>query len=527
MAAHNAGADAQSHMTPDEFRALGHRMVDLVADYLRTVDRRPVLSAYRPGDLLARLPEHPPERVERTAEWDAILRDVESLIIPGLTHWQHPSFFGYFPCNASGPGILGELLSAGLGVQGMLWQTSPACTELETRMLDWCAELFGLPDCFRSTADNKGLGGGGVIQGTASEAALVALVAARRKWRRVRARRTPADADAEIGLAESAIEKPFAVIASEAAHSSIAKAAMIAGVADGPEDDDRLWSVPTDARGAMDLGALRAVLDERLGLPGAPAPLAVVATVGTTGVGAIDPIADLVRTLDEAWQTALGRPFDGWLHVDAAWAGSALVCPEHRAMIAGVERADSIAINPHKWLLTNFDCNLFWTRARRDLTDAMSVTPEYLRNAASESGGVIDYRDWQVPLGRRFRSLKLWFVIRHYGAEGLRAYIREHCRIAALFERWVGRDSRFEMPVPRSLGLVCFRLRGDDRATRDLLDRVNATGRAFLTHTTFAAPGVQPRLLARMAIGATATEARHVREAWRLIQSTADGITLP
>ncbi len=515
------------HMTPDEFRALGHRMVDLVADYMRTVERLPVLSKDVPGDVLARLPEHPPERGLDAGAWDEVFRDVQAAIVPGVTHWQHPSFFGYFPCNASGPGILGELLSAGLGIQGMLWQTSPACTELETRMLDWCAELFGLPDCFRSTADNDGLGGGGVIQGTASEAALVALVAARQKWRRLRAQRTPPAPDAEVGLAESAIEKPFAVIASEAAHSSIAKAAMVAGLADGPEDDDRLWSVPTDARGAMDLGALRAVLDERLGLPGAPAPLAVVATVGTTGVGAVDPIADLVRTLDEAWLAAMGRPFDAWLHVDAAWAGSALVCPEHRAMIAGVERADSITVNPHKWLLTNFDCNLFWTRARRDLTDAMSVTPEYLRNAASESGGVIDYRDWQVPLGRRFRALKLWFVIRHYGAEGLRAHVREHCRIAALFERWLGRDSRFEVPVPRSLGLVCFRLRGDDRATRDLLDRVNATGRAFLTHTTFAAPGSPARPLARMAIGATATEERHVREAWRLIQSTADGITLP
>lgn len=514
------------HLTPEQFRALGHRMIDFLADYMGSVSVWPVMSRDAPGDVLSRLPEHPPETglgasAEPGEAWGEVFADLNRIVLPGLMHWQHPAFFGYFPCNASGPAILGELLSAGLGVQGMMWQTSPACTELETRMLDWAAEMFGLPERFRSTADNGGLGGGGVIQGTASEATLTAIVAARQRWRRLRRERARAaeSATGEIGLAEEAVERRFAVICSEAAHSSVTKAAMIAGIAEGPDDDERVWKVSTDSAGRLDVRHLRTMLEERAGDPASPTPIACIATVGTTGVGAVDPVAEIAGAIG-AGSARERAPV--WLHVDAAWAGSALVCPEHRALGAGLEHADSICVNPHKWLLTNFDCDLFWTSARRDLIDAMSITPEYLRNAASESGRVIDYRDWHVPLGRRFRALKLWFVLRHYGLEGLRAHIREHVRLAEMVERLVKYDDRFELVVPRTLALVCFRVAGPDELTMRVIERVNASGKAFLSHGSFPGPGGTPRPIARLAIGGTHTREEHVRAVWNLVIRAAD-----
>jgi len=409
-----------------------------------------------------------------------------------MTHWQSPNFFAYFPCNASGPAILGELVSAGLGAQGMLWQSGPGCTELEMRTLDWMAEAVGLPDRFTFRSPE----GGGSIQGTASEATLVSLIAAR-----ARARRTAGGA-------------PVTIYASTQAHSSFAKAAMVAGLASGPDDHEAVRLIETDDDLAMDPAALERAI--RADLDAGHIPSFVLATIGTTGTTAIDPLGPIADAIDRACAES-PRP---WLHVDAAYAGSALVCPEFRWMSEGVERADSFCFNPHKWLLTNFDCDLFWTRDRRALTDALSITPEYLRNAATESGGVIDYRDWQIPLGRRFRALKLWFVMRHYGLEGLRAHIREGVRLAELFESWVAGDERFELAAKRTLSLVCFRLRAGDAATRDMLDRVNATGRAFLTHA--ALPDGQ--VIARMAIGATATRERHVREAWALISAEAERV---
>lgn len=536
--------DTPPHLTPDQFRELGHRMVDYLAEYMQTVGARPVMSRDGPGDVLARLPASPPERGLGEADdparaWGEVFDDLTNIVMPGLTHWQHPSFFGYFPCNASGPAILGELLSAGLGVQGMLWQTSPACTELETRMLDWCAEMFGLPDCFRSDAENAGLGGGGVIQGTASEATLSAIVAARQRWRRLRHEQAAAleAATGALSLAEEAVGRPMAVICSEEAHSSVVKAAMLAGIAEGPDDDEHVWRVPADDRGRMDVGALRRLLEERLGDPASPTPIACIATMGTTGIGACDDIDAIAQTLEafapapspqpngpETQEGGLSSPRPIWLHVDAAWAGSALVCPEHRAMAAGLERADSLCINPHKWLLTNFDCDLFWTSARRDLVEAMSITPEYLRNAASETGSVIDYRDWQIPLGRRFRALKLWLVVRHYGVEGLRAHIREHVRLAEMVERFVKYDDRFELAAPRSLSLVCFRVAGPDDLTLRLIERINAAGKAFLSHTTRPGPDGRPRPVARLAIGGTHTTEADVRTAWRHIIDTLDRV---
>ncbi|WP_338863611.1 pyridoxal-dependent decarboxylase [Myxococcus stipitatus] len=500
----NGGDEGVPHLSAAEFRELGHRMVDWIADYQARLESFPVRSQVAPGGIAAKLPLHPPEEgLGGASGWDSIFKDLEDIILPGLTHWQSPSFFAYFPANASGPAVLGELLSAGLGVQGMLWSTSPAATEVETRVLDWLAELTGLPEDFRSTSAT----GGCVIQGTASEATLVAMVAARE-----RARRHGAPVDSE-----------WVAYASTQAHSSVLKAAMLCGVAHGSEDKAHVRLIETDARYSMRPEALERAIREDLAA--GRKPFFVCATVGSTSSGAVDPVRAVGEVLARTGVSAAG----GWLHIDSAWAGAALVCPEHRGLLDGVEVADSLSFNPHKWLLTNFDCNAFYTRDRRALLDALSVTPEYLRNAASTSGAVIDYRDWQVPLGRRFRALKLWFVLRHYGAQGLRAHIREHVRLGECFEQWVAADERFEVSAPRSLSLVCFRLKprleetpvDTDGRNRALMERVNASGKVFLSHTVLpGVDGLPARYVLRMAIGSTTTEERHVRAAWELLTSS-------
>lgn len=496
--------EAVPHLKSEDFRRLGHQMVDWIADYWERVESFPVRSQVKPGEVLAQLPVHPPEQGLGGAQgWDAVFRDLDSVVLPGVTHWQSPSFFAYFPANASGPSVLGELLAAGLGVQGMLWSTGPSCTELETRVLDWVAELIGLPESFRSTSAT----GGGVIQGTASEATLVAMVAARSRVRRKRSG-----------------DAPLVAYSSTQAHSSVLKAAMLSGVARDASDTTHVRLLETDTTYALRPEVLERAITEDLAA--GRQPFFVCATLGTTSSGAVDPLGPISQVMERTGLTAMG----GWLHVDAAWAGSALLCPEHQGLAAGIEAADSIAFDPHKWLLTNFDCDAFYTRDRNALVDALSVTPEYLRNAASSSGAVIDYRDWQVELGRRFRALKLWFVLRHYGAEGLRAYLREHVRLAGLFESWLREDARFELAVPRSLSLVCFRLaprpgeppEATDARNRALLDRLNASGSVFLSHTVL--PGVDgapSRYVLRMAIGAARTEERHVRACWEALQRLA------
>jgi len=512
-------------MTPESFRALGHRMVDYVCDYLHTCGDRPVLSRCKPGEVYDALPGSPPEHglesgFEGAGDWDDVFADLERVIQPGLTHWQSPGFFGYFPCNGSGPAILGELLSAGLGVQGMLWQTSPACTELEMRVMDWTAELLGLPDAFRF--DRSEGRGGGVIQGTASEAALIALVAARRR-----------------AVDRGADPTKVCLYTSTQAHSSILKAAMIAGLAVDADDRARLRLIETDAQHAMDPRALAEAV--RADLSAGLVPCFVAATAGTTSSGAFDPIGGIAAALREADPAfADGHAPRGWLHVDAAWAGAACVCPEHRGMLAGVEHADSLCFNPHKWLLTSFDCDCFWTRDAAGLTRALSITPEYLRNPASDARAVVDYRDWQAPLGRRFRALKLWFVLRHFGAGGLRSYIREHVRLGEVFEGLVRGDARFEIAAPRSLNLVCFACaprpgesaEATDERTAALMQAVNATGRAFMTHTRLpisdgddrAGAVGATRYVIRFCPGAAGVTERHVREAWDLIAAAAGGV---
>jgi len=486
-------------MSAEQFRLLGHRAIDWVADYMERLESFPVLAQVEPGAILSRLPEHPPQEGLAFDDWEEVFDDLDKTILPGVTHWQSPNFFAYFPCNMSGPGLLGDVLSTGLGIQGMLWATSPAATELEMRVLDWMAELIGLPQSF-SCASGEG---GGCIQGTASEATLVAMLAARHRV-----------------LRKGGVDRrKLVAYASNQAHSSVLKAAMIVGLCDGTTESEQLRFIDCDQSFRIRPDALTAAIEaDRVA---GRVPFFVCATVGTTSSTAIDSLPETAAVLRRLGFSENG----GWLHVDAALAGAACVCPEHRWMLDGVEHADSICFNPHKWLLTSFDCDCFWTRDRDSLTGALSVTPEYLRNRASETGQVIDYRDWQIPLGRRFRSLKLWLVIRHYGAKGLQAHIRKHVRLAALFEELVRSDARFEVVAPRALALVCFRLGGEgeksDRRNLDLLERLNASGAIYLTHTSLELPEVGARVVLRLSIGAPATEERHVRAAWDRIRALA------
>jgi aromatic-L-amino-acid/L-tryptophan decarboxylase len=466
-------------MSPEEFRKHGHTVIDWIADYYSRVESFPVLSRVKPGEVRETLPPNPPLQGEPL---EAMLRDVEKLILPGITHWQSPNFFAFFPSNTSGPSILGDLLSSGLGVQGMLWATSPACTELETHVMDWLVRMLDLPERFLSTSS-----GGGVIQDTASSASLCALLAARERA-------------TNYGSNQEGCNGRLVVYTSAQAHSSIEKDVKIAGL--GAQN---LRLIEVDDNFAMRPEALARQIeqDRRSGLT----PCFVCATVGTTSSNAIDPVADIGR---------ICREQNIWLHVDAAMSGTAALCPEFRHIHKGLEFADSYAFNPHKWMFTNFDCDCFWVADRKALIQTLSVLPEYLRNQATESGAVFDYRDWQIPLGRRFRSLKLWFVIRHYGIEGLQHHVREHVRLAQEFATWVRNDQRFELAAPVPLNLVCFRLKAADEANQKLMARLNSSGELYLTHTR-----LEDKFTLRMCIGQTNTTERHVVKAWNRIQQEA------
>ena len=468
------------HMTPEDFRRHGHEMVDWIADYYGRIESFPVLSQTKPGEVRESLQAHAPAKGE---PFRAMLADIEKLILPGVTHWQSPNFYAYFPCNASGPAILGDLLSSGLGVQGMLWATSPACTELETLVLDWLVEMMGLPSKFLSTST-----GGGVIQDTASSASLCALLAARERATNFASNRRGCDGK-------------LVAYTSTQAHSSIEKGVQIAGLG-----RDNLRLIASDENFAMRAQSLAEQIehDRRAGLT----PCFVCATVGTTSSNAIDPVSEVGR---------ICREQKIWLHVDAAMSGTAALCPEFRHFFNGLDLADSYCFNPHKWMFTNFDCDCFYVADRKALIQALSVLPEYLRNKATESGAVFDYRDWQVPLGRRFRALKLWFVIRHYGVEGLQHHIRQHVELAQQFASWVKKDDRFEIAAPIPFNLVCFRHKSGDEANQTLMDRLNRSGDLFLTHTR-----LNDRLTLRFCVGQTNTQERHVRQAWGRIQSEAD-----
>lgn len=468
-------------MTPEEFRRHGHAAIDWIADYWASLDDLPVRAQVAPGDVRRRLPASAPEVGE---PFDALLADLDRVVVPGLTHWQHPRFFAYFPANSSPAAILGDLLSSGIGAQGMIWATSPAVTEVEQVVLDWLAEALGLPEDFRSDGP-----GGGVIQDTASTATFTALLAALHRASGGEVRRH--------GLGDAG----WRVYGSTQAHSSLVKAAIMAGLG---EDAVRAIGVDPLTQ-AMDLDALRAAIeaDAELGVT----PVLVHLAAGSTSTGAMDDLVGAGR---------IAREHGAWVHVDAAWAGVAAVCPEHRAHLAGVESADSFVTNPHKWLLTTFDCSTFWVRDRAALTGALSILPEYLRNAATESGEVVDYRDWHPQLGRRFRAIKLWAVLRTYGLEGLRAHIRSGVELAAHVADLVAADDRFELVTEPSLSLVVVRLTAGDEQTMAAMEAVNASGEAYLSHTT-----VEDRAAIRIAVGSWRTTRVDVERTWRALQEAA------
>jgi aromatic-L-amino-acid decarboxylase len=463
------------HLSPDEFRRQGHAVIDWIADYRSGIERFPVRSQVEPGQIAATLPLDPPAGGETI---EALLADLDSVVMPGITHWQHPSFFAYFPANSSGPAILGDLLSSGLGVQGMVWATSPAATEVETRVLDWFATLLGLPERFKSTGT-----GGGVINDTASTAVLTVLVAALHRASGGRAR-------------TEGLRGQYTVYCSAEAHSSVAKAVTVSGVG-----SDQFRTIPvTKPGGPMDVAALEAAM--QADADAGRIPTLVVSAVGTTGTGAIDPTDEIA---------AAAARFGAWLHVDAAWAGVAAVAPEFRDRLnAGLELADSYATNPHKWLLTTFDCDALYVADRAALTGALSQNPEYLRTAASDAGAVIDYRDWHLQLGRRFRALKLWAVLRQYGPEGLANHIRSGVALTTRLVDALAPESRLSI-THRELSLICLHvdtgagLAADDAATTALMAHINDSGQAYLSHT-----GVDGRIVIRVAIGTPSTEERHV-----------------
>ena len=469
-------------MSVEDFRRYGKELIDWIADYHEKVDRYPVLSRVQPGEIKASLPEAAPVQGE---DFKAILRDINEKILPGVTHWQSPHFHAYFPANTSGPAILGDLLSAGLGVQGMLWSTSPACTEVETRVLDWLADLLGLPDRYRSTAT-----GGGVLQDSASSAILCALIAARERDSGQRSNREGCDG------------RQVAYCSTQT-HSSLEKAMGIAGLGRA-----NLRQIAVDEHFALDADKLAARIkaDKAAGLR----PIFVCATLGTTSSNALDPIAAIGRLC-----MAEGL----WFHVDAAMSGTAVICPEYRYLHNGIEFTDSYCFNPHKWMFTNFDCSCFWVADRAALINALSILPEYLLNEATASGAVFDYRDWQVPLGRRFRALKLWFVLRYYGVEGLQYHIRRHIELTRQLAEWITADKHFEIVAPAPFNLICFRHRGSDELNKRLMDELNNGGKIFLTHTK-----LNGRFVLRICIGQTRTELEHVEQAWHWIKATAQGL---
>ncbi|MBA3316631.1 MAG: aspartate aminotransferase family protein [Gemmatimonadales bacterium] len=467
-------------MHSEEFRRHGHELVDWMADYLSGVGSLPITPDVGPGDIRRRLPVSPPNEGEPFA---VLFDDFRELIVPGMTHWNHPGWFAYFPGNNSAPSILAEMLTAAMGAQCMSWATSPAATELEQVVMEWLRQMIGLPEEFV-----------GVIQDTASTATLVALLSARERA-----------TDGASGRQGMEGGPGLTVYASAEAHSSIDKGAKLAGYG-----LDRLRRIPGDEAFALDPAALERAIQEDVASGLTPA--CVVASIGTTSSTAVDPVPVVAE---------ICRRYGVWLHVDAAYAGSAAIVPELRGYFAGMDLADSVVLNPHKWLLTNFDCTAYYVRDRDALLSTFSLTPEYLRTV--HDADVVNYRDWGIQLGRRFRGLKLWFVIRSYGVEGLRAVIRRHVGLAAELAGWVDQAPDFERMAPAPFGLVCFRYRPAgkselelDGMNQRLLAEVNATRRVFLTHTRLGG-----RYVIRMAIGQRATEREHVVQAWELVRVAA------
>lgn len=471
-------------MDSNEFRRYGHEIVEWIARYFENVEQYPVKSGVRPGEIKNALPELPPSGSE---SFDLFIKDFDEVIMPGITHWQSPNFFAYFPANSSPPSVLAEMLTAALGAQCMLWETSPAGTELEERMMEWLRSMMGIPPEFE-----------GVIQDSASSSTLAALITAREKVTRYRSNRE--------GLSDTGRMR---IYVSGQTHSSVEKGAGIAGFG-----RDNLVRVEVRSDFSMDPEALERAIERDIA--SGYIPCCAIATLGTTGVTAIDPL----RAMGE-----ICRKHGIWLHVDAAIGGTALLLPEMRWMADGIEYADSLVFNPHKWMFTNFDCSVYFVRDAASLIRSFEILPEYLKTRTR--GEVNDYRDWGIPLGRRFRALKLWAVIRSYGVEGLQSLIREHLRLAKMLAGLIEADRDFRLMAPVTLNTVCFRYcpagMGDEDANtlnEKINHALNDTGKIYLTHTK-----VDGRYVLRMVTAQTGVTERHVRQAWDLIRETASALS--
>lgn len=482
--------DLLGDIPPDELRAQLHRMADWVADYRETIEHRAIVPTVQPGDITAQLPVSPPANPESL---DLILGDLDTVIMPGIVHWGHPAFLGYFGSTSNGPALLGEIVAAALNVSAMTWRTSPAATELETVVLGWIRELIALPHTFT-----------GVVYDTASVGVLHALAAAREvAGSNIRA----------LGLAGRTDLPVYRVYASDQAHSSIDKAMIVLGLG-----ESNVVRVASDADFRLDVDALRAAMADDVSR--GYRPMAVIATVGTTSTTSIDPVARIADVC---------RAYGTWLHVDAAYGGALAVLPERHDVMAGIELADSLIINPHKWLFVPLDFSALYTRHPDVLRSVFSLVPEYLRGDASSGtdegtryvGAAIDYMDYSLQLGRRFRALKAWMVFRAFGRDGITARIREHCRLAQLLAGWIAADARFEIMAPVPMAVVCFRFNSDgvdpdscDRINEEIVEAVNASGDAYLTHTR-----VRGRVVMRVGIGNVLTTEQHLAQVWRRIQA--------
>ncbi len=466
-------------MDSKEFRKQAHQIVDWMADYFENINQYPVKSTVKPQEILNQLPLHAPQEGE---PMDQIFKDFLNIILPGMTHWQHPNFLAYFPANTSYASILGEMITATLGAQCMIWDTSPAAAELEERVTDWLKESMNLPDYFS-----------GVIQDTASTATLTALITARETFSKFKIN--------QEGLRNNLLR----VYCSEEAHSSVEKAVKIMGLG-----RQSLVKIKTDKHLAMSVTALQQAIEDDLkqGLK----PFCVVAAIGTTGTTAVDPLKAIA---------ALCKKHQIWLHVDAAYAGSLLLLPEYQWMIEGIEDVDSFVFNAHKWLFTNFDCSIYFVKDQKSLIQTFEILPEYLKTTSR--GQVNDYRDWGVPLGRRFRALKLWFVLRNFGIKGIQQKLREHNRLALLFAEWIKADPDFELLAPVNMNLVCFRYLDPsvdadalNDANSQLIHRLNESGDIYLTHTK-----IGNNIALRACFGQTHVAEHHVEFCWKCIQKQA------
>ena len=465
-------------MTSEEFRKYGHEIVDWMADYLDDIDNLPVKPDISPKTIYNQIPKSPPEKGEAMPD---IFNDFKNIIVPGMTHWQSPSFHAYFPGNSSKPSVLAEMLTATMGAQCMLWATSPAATELEDRVMEWLRDMVGLSN-----------GWVGSIQNGASDATLNAVLTAREKA-------------SKLEINEKGFQNErFKIYTSEQIHSSIDKAVAISGIG-----KDNLTKIAVDEDFALEPVALERAVEQDL--KNGDQPLMIIAAIGTTGSTAIDPIKEIA---------AIAKKYGIWLHVDAALAGSALILEEMRWMAEGMEDADSFVFNPHKWLFTNFDASAYFVRDKEALINTFAITPEYLRT--KEDNEVNNYRDWGVPLGRRFRALKLWFVIRSYGVKGLKEKIALHLSLAQWFKEQVENDESFELVAPVPLNTICFRkiqpgrsLQEENDMNEELMDALNKSGEVFLTHVK-----LEGKYVLRMVIGQTEVQKSHVEKAWKLIKAT-------